>query len=64
MLGHRKTGTSDTDAPLEMGYLTRALEVTEAIISKIEELAPGGIRDHLNIQQISANTPNAEIISF
>jgi hypothetical protein len=30
MLGHRKTSTSDIYAPFEVGYLARALEVTDA----------------------------------
>lgn len=41
MLGHRKTSTSDTYAPFEVGYLARALEVTDAIIEEIEALCPG-----------------------
>ena len=41
MLGHRKTSTSDTYAPFEVGYLARALEVTDQIIEEIEALCPG-----------------------
>jgi hypothetical protein len=41
MLGHRKTSTSDIYAPFEVGYLSRALEVTDAIIEEIEALCPG-----------------------
>jgi hypothetical protein len=41
MLGHKKVTTSDTYAPFDTGYLTRALEVTEAIIAEIEKLVPG-----------------------
>lgn len=41
MLGHVKATTSDTYAPFEVGYLGRALEVTDAIIAEIEKLAPG-----------------------
>ncbi len=41
MLGHRKTSTSDTYAPFETGYLGRALEVTDAIVEKIEKLVAG-----------------------
>lgn len=41
MLGHRKTSTSDTYAPFEVGYLARALAVTDQIIEEIEALCPG-----------------------
>lgn len=41
MLGHRKTSTSDIYAPFEVGYLSRALEVTDQIIEEIEALCPG-----------------------
>ncbi|WP_232479591.1 hypothetical protein [Sphingomonas sp. TX0522] len=41
MLGHRKLSTSDTYAPFDTGYLSRALEVTDSIIEEIEKLCPG-----------------------
>ena len=44
MLGHRKPTTSDVYAPFDAGYLGRALEVTEAIISEISAICPGAFR--------------------
>lgn len=41
MLGHYRPTTSDKYAPFEVGYLARALEVTDAIIEEIEKLCPG-----------------------
>ena len=41
MFGYKMVTTSDTYAPFDTGYLGRALEITEAIIAKIEKLAPG-----------------------
>ena len=41
MLGHKKVTTSDTYAPFDTGYLSRALEVTDAIIEEIEKACPG-----------------------
>lgn len=41
MLGHRKTSTSDTYAPFETEYLSRALSVTESVIAEIDQLTPG-----------------------
>lgn len=44
MLGHCKATTSDVYAPFVTGYLGRALEVTEAIISEISQACPGAFR--------------------
>jgi hypothetical protein len=41
MLGHRKLSTSDTYAPFDVGYLSRALGATEDIITDIEKRVPG-----------------------
>jgi hypothetical protein len=59
MLGHRKTSTSDTYAPFEVGYLARALEVTNEIIDEIEKLCPGafGRPGPRNAGNVTGGTP-------